>query len=69
MECPECEMTMEILNELSRGMGNQSFAKCPFCGTVVLCSGEIITQVWTGNVQEGGKKCRHSAHTEALKIA
>ena len=44
VECPNCKFGMEPLKELSRGMGNQDFFKCPFCGTVVLCSGENITK-------------------------
>ena len=46
MECPNCQSEMIENQELSRGMGNQSFQDCPVCGTVALVSGEVITQYW-----------------------
>lgn len=46
MECPNCQGEMILNQELSRGMGNQSFQDCPVCGTFALASGEIVTQYW-----------------------
>lgn len=46
MECPKCKMQMEINEELSHGMGNQSIEECPFCRLICLVSGETITQTW-----------------------
>lgn len=46
MECPNCESELKVNQELSRGMGNQSFQDCPACGTVALVSGLVITQSW-----------------------
>lgn len=55
MECPKCQNNLIEIEELSRGMGGQSFKKCVRCGTIVLCSGERITQTWPGDTgQEGG---------------
>ena len=55
MECPNCRTEMRINEELSRGMGNQSFQDCPVCGTFALVSGEVITQYWsfTGRIEKG----------------
>jgi len=48
MKCPNCEKAeLQINGKLSQGMGQQTIRKCPSCGTVVLASGEQITQVWT----------------------
>ena len=46
MECPNCQSELKLNQELSRGMGNQSFQDCPVCGVVALVSGEIIIQYW-----------------------
>jgi uncharacterized Zn finger protein len=55
MECPNCENELKLNQELSRGMGNQSFQECSVCGTVALVSGEVITQCWPrGNGTEKG---------------
>ena len=54
MECPNCQSEMIENQELSRGMGNQSFQDCPVCGTVALVSGEVITQYWRRNDDEKG---------------
>jgi len=64
MECPNCKLKgTEELGELSRGMGNQVFFKCPACGTVALWSGEVLTQYWPpADGQEGGNECRPLAH-------
>ena len=54
MECPNCQSELKLNQELSRGMGNQSFQDCPLCGTVALVSGEFITQSWRRNGVEKG---------------
>jgi len=46
MECPNCQGEMIENQELSRGMGNQSFQDCPVCGTFAIVSGEVVTQYW-----------------------
>lgn len=48
MRCPNCgKAELEPNEVLSRGMGNQSFRECPECGTIVLISGDIVTQIWS----------------------
>ena len=46
MECPNCRNEIKVNEDLTRGMGNQSFQDCPVCGLVALCSGERVTQAW-----------------------
>lgn len=66
MECPNCNKQLTELVELSRGMGNQTFFECRHCGTVVLCSGKLITQSWLPtNGHEGGSEC----HLLGLTVA
>jgi predicted RNA-binding Zn-ribbon protein involved in translation (DUF1610 family) len=48
MKCPNCgKAELETNEELSRGMGNQRFMNCPECGTIVLISGDVMTQIWS----------------------
>ena len=54
MDCPLCKTELKTNEELSRGMGNQAFAECPRCGTVVLLSGDRVTQIWTGETVQKG---------------
>jgi len=69
MECIACETEMTEIKELSRGMGNQRFLKCPVCGLICLVSGDTITQSWPPVVgQKGGLKCV-SAHIPTSTIA
>lgn len=54
MDCPICKSEMKRNEELSRGMGNQEFQECPHCGTVVLRSGDILTQIWAAETVQKG---------------
>jgi hypothetical protein len=44
-----------MMEELSKGMGNQIFYECPYCRIVFLFSGEVLTQSWPKINQEGSK--------------
>lgn len=62
MECPNCNGQLNRLEDEWPGMGNQAMARCPDCGTVALCSGEVVTRYWLDG-QEGGDGCHRSDHT------